>query len=99
MECQFCGKETKVTYYEIGGVVDCGRCRDTRSETEKLQDRVAELEAFISEVMDTYAEILAPMMQPKYTHRGCAIAGKPCSSSCPYFSEFVKPEYKAPTNI
>ena len=43
MECDYCGKETRVDSYEVGGVVDCGKCRPKRNTNEVISVKAYEI--------------------------------------------------------
>ena len=56
---------------------------------EDKDERIAELEQELIDQADQHAKILAPILNPKYRHQGCAIAQRACSSGCPYWGEFA----------
>lgn len=68
MKCDYCGMETRVDSYEIGGVVDCGKCRDIRTPLEKANQRIAELEKETLELETEnlmHLEEIQDRLQPK----------------------------------
>jgi hypothetical protein len=55
MLCDYCGKETRVDSYEVGGSVDCGKCRPKRNKNEVVS--VGVYEKLLRENMNLKKEI------------------------------------------
>ena len=57
--------------------------------SRKYEARITELEQELIDQADQHAIILAPTLNAKYRHQGCAIAQRACSSGCPYWGDFA----------
>lgn len=71
---------------------------NTRPIEDELSARIADLEQELIDQAEQHAKILAPILNPKYRHQGCAITQRACSSGCPYWSDFAdkQVDHKAP---